>query len=135
MKKLLTGLLLTALAGLLLPGCTSKQLAAEHCVNYRDSGAQSQARLISDITTGYPIVRIFCTHNDAVAWAENVIERAKTGEKPVEQLELTTDLIQTAGALVLLPVEQRTLLINAYPAEKRSALLALTIALNKLRTE
>lgn len=124
-----------ALSGLLLAGCTSTQLAAEHCVNYRDSGAQSQARLISDITTGYPIVRIFCTHDDAVGWAEKVMERAKAGEKPVEQLELTTDLIQTAGALVLLPVEQRTLLINAYPAEHRSALLALTIALNKLRNE
>ena len=126
-----------ALISVFLIGCTNTgivtQYASDRCKNYRDSGTQSQARLIADIATGYPIVRIFCTHEDAIAWADNVAKQGKDGATKSDQSLLTTELIQTAGALVLLPAGQRTTVINSFPNDTRSTLLTLVTVLGRIK--
>jgi len=138
MKKPLLQFSIVVLAGLLL-SCTHtdiiSQAATERCASYRDSGTQERIRIITDIATGYPVVRIFCTHDDALAWAENVVNRGKASENQNDQSMLTTDIIQTAGALVLLPVDQRTILLNGYPQETRTALRTLVAAMSRLQIQ
>ncbi len=135
MKTLLTSLLITALVGFLLPGCANTQLietyAQQRCEQFKNSGRRDRFYLAADLLTGYPAVRTPCSYDDELEYSREFVKRADAGEKPVAQIDDVKSLIETAGALVLLPVDKHKAATALLSDEQRRLLLEIMTALNQ----